>query len=520
MKRFVALFVFLTLIVWRNYGQSLTLQSDVYVDSFPQVRFVVNVFSPDSLGKEAFELTEQGNKRDFDIQLLDKATDEEKPRAILFLVEDMTHPDHAGQRKTFKYILQTALPETAKENDSVNIAYFDRNRDGTTPLRFLSKSYTKDINRLLDKLENYNPPADRFNRQKSSDLYNAVYDGILDLSKKFPGKDKILVVLSAGKNLELSNYNSIGDLILLARKHKVAIYSMQYMVYEHENIDMLAHQTTGKVFHIEGAYPIDGSHDRQTAADSLISFMAQASKRLAGRNYEIRYVSSFDRDGKLHTLSLKALGESLNIPVKVPSCYLRCLVKKYPYRSAAAGGGLLAVLVLLTIWIKRRQKRRKKLIEEQEQAIMQQLQLQRQALEDQKRKTEEMKRQAELEKKRREEELRRQRQAEERKRQIEFMKKTGGFPRLKIFHNNQAMDFVISEPVVTFGRAPGNHIQVPSRFVSSKHFMIYFKDGEYYIKDLGSSNGTVVNGRKISEKKLQRNDAIQIGDLKILFIKP
>jgi len=501
-------------------SQHMTLRTDVNTDSFPQVHFVVNVFNPEPLKKEAFELEEGGKKLDFELKLLPNQDDGTiRSKAVLFLVEDMTHPDHAGQRKTFKYILQNSLAKALSEGDSAGVAYFDRNRDGNTPLRFLTPHFTSDAALLSEKIKDYHPASDRFNRQKSSDLYNAIYDGILYLAKYFPGKTKVLVVLSSGKNLELSNYNSIGDLILLARKNHVGIYSIQYMVYEHENIDMLAGETGGKIFHVEGPYPIAGDHSKETAADSLSAFMQKAVMRLSGRNYRISYQSALVRDGKIHTVVLKTLGESLNIPVKVPACNLICLIKKYPYRSSGIGGGTLLLLAGLIMLVRRKRKRKIKAKLEKEQRLLEQMKRQQLALEEQKKRTEEIKRQAALEKQRREEEIKRVQREKERQMLIEAMKKSGGFPKLKIFYPDKTEEFVINEPQITAGRAPSNKLILDSRYVSAKHFIIYFRHGDYFIKDFGSSNGTIVNGRKVTEKKLQRNDAIQIGNVKILFLK-
>jgi pSer/pThr/pTyr-binding forkhead associated (FHA) protein len=54
--------------------------------------------------------------------------------------------------------------------------------------------------------------------------------------------------------------------------------------------------------------------------------------------------------------------------------------------------------------------------------------------------------------------------------------------------------------------------------VSKKHAVIKFhENGTYSITDTDSSNGTMVNGAKISETTLKSGDFIQIGDIGITF---
>src|SRR5687767_8197144 len=73
------------------------------------------------------------------------------------------------------------------------------------------------------------------------------------------------------------------------------------------------------------------------------------------------------------------------------------------------------------------------------------------------------------------------------------------------------MDF--DKPEVTIGRVQGNDIILPKGNVSKRHSRIVLKDGKFIIVDLKSTNGTYVNGRKItSPLVLKEPDKIYIGD--------
>ena len=63
----------------------------------------------------------------------------------------------------------------------------------------------------------------------------------------------------------------------------------------------------------------------------------------------------------------------------------------------------------------------------------------------------------------------------------------------------------------TIGRGKNNNINLEDSYISHSHTRILFQDGGFYIEDLGSINGTFVNGIRIdSPVVLQEGDIIKI----------
>ncbi|MGH2804794.1 MAG: FHA domain-containing protein [Thermoleophilaceae bacterium] len=65
----------------------------------------------------------------------------------------------------------------------------------------------------------------------------------------------------------------------------------------------------------------------------------------------------------------------------------------------------------------------------------------------------------------------------------------------------------------TLGRSDGADINVDDPFASSAHARIFLRDDYMYLEDMGSTNGTYLNGRQIrTPERLKVADVIRIGD--------
>lgn len=67
------------------------------------------------------------------------------------------------------------------------------------------------------------------------------------------------------------------------------------------------------------------------------------------------------------------------------------------------------------------------------------------------------------------------------------------------------------------GRNTDNNFRIPKSSVSGQHARIIISDdyGNYVIEDLGSTNGTLVNGQPVAKKKLSEKDKIVLGNEEI-----
>jgi hypothetical protein len=70
------------------------------------------------------------------------------------------------------------------------------------------------------------------------------------------------------------------------------------------------------------------------------------------------------------------------------------------------------------------------------------------------------------------------------------------------------------------GRAEENRICLASPGISRKHAVVNAAAGGFTIKDLGSQNGTYVNGQRVAEKRLVEGDTVEVGSVKFVFRSP
>ena len=107
----------------------------------------------------------------------------------------------------------------------------------------------------------------------------------------------------------------------------------------------------------------------------------------------------------------------------------------------------------------------------------------------------------------------------------EMQKKQFNSPYLKLVNRKESLDFDIQEfydlqDLVTIGRNKENDIQIMDKFMSSQHAKITMDEGEYFLEDLGSVNGTYLNGTEIQDViKLKTGDRIGLGQVELLFVK-
>ncbi|MCL2325241.1 MAG: FHA domain-containing protein [Proteobacteria bacterium] len=79
------------------------------------------------------------------------------------------------------------------------------------------------------------------------------------------------------------------------------------------------------------------------------------------------------------------------------------------------------------------------------------------------------------------------------------------------------VDVNVQNPEVTVGRNAGNAIVIPAKSLSRYHAKIVFQNGRYFLIDLKSSNGSYVNGARVTQQEIRPGDKLAFGEVGVEF---
>ncbi len=78
-------------------------------------------------------------------------------------------------------------------------------------------------------------------------------------------------------------------------------------------------------------------------------------------------------------------------------------------------------------------------------------------------------------------------------------------------------EYELTNETTTIGRKPGNDIQIDNLSVSGKHAQVITILEDSFLEDLGSTNGTYVNGKLVKKHALEDGDSITLGKYNITY---
>jgi pSer/pThr/pTyr-binding forkhead associated (FHA) protein len=82
---------------------------------------------------------------------------------------------------------------------------------------------------------------------------------------------------------------------------------------------------------------------------------------------------------------------------------------------------------------------------------------------------------------------------------------------LVMFHDGERRDFPLTQEKTIVGRRPDAGLRIPTNDVSRQHCEVTQTKIALTVRDLGSSNGTYVNGKRVAESPLKAGDKLGVG---------
>jgi two-component system, NtrC family, response regulator HydG len=87
--------------------------------------------------------------------------------------------------------------------------------------------------------------------------------------------------------------------------------------------------------------------------------------------------------------------------------------------------------------------------------------------------------------------------------------------RIRTGGKDRSMTYRLNE--ITIGKDPDSHVVLDDRFASSHHFRLTRRGNVFHLKDLGSTNGTFVNGSRVLEGEIAIGAVIRVGESEMVI---
>lgn len=533
MKNLISLFV-LFLGIFTSVFAQVNIIGQTNVSNFPEIEFTIHNRNPEIVSSSNFSFWEyQDGQRiesdTFDVEKVKDTTDYSKEnKCVLIVIETLYNRYRYEQNYTFYSAIIDALDEVVNKGDKFKIVTFSLRNDKTNLLYDVNDDFSDNSSYLKDALSNHETEYNDFTNKPVSTLYGALIEAIEQLNAFESALPKSILLLSEERNNTKAGEQTSVNTITIAREKGIVINTIKYnrSGYHQYTDPTLSQQTYGlsKVLSTSSGN-LDYAHEgkKNETKHFIISTLNNVVERASGINYRVSLELNNDlKDGKKHFLEVKVddSDKIQKFSYDAPGNWVIAQFQLHVYISSGISLILLLILGYLVYYLNKRYQG--KIIEEK----------------NRRRKQREIDAQQELEISKQKEELLNIKRKEEQRKQMEEDAKAeeirkydekelikqmlglGSFPILKYTDSSSSSQFEINNPNMTVGRDKvSNSICIPNNNISRNHFSIIFRDNEYKVVDNNSTNGIILNGRKIKESVLNNADVIQIADVTFTFYK-
>ena len=507
-----------------SFGQQKTLDvRHINTDEYPKISADLWVRNPDGINQDAIKLYEETSENPVKINFTKKEIVKDsvaKNKCIVFLI---LNPGNYGKAELtwYKNVVKQAIRKGAiKKGDKVEVLNF--NNENAGQLLYPSTiSFTDDTTAIFKKLESILLRDTRCLCSSINDrtlIYQAINQTLDQIEKQNLNIPAGVFVLADDRACVAGSTGETPG--IRSKRLNVPIFGINY--YKPNQINSIK-QLCEESF---GLYYSDPSVNVANASLKLNSYLNSFLQRQAGFYYAFNYNTTYEKDGKSHAVKVDAKSDNTAFLLPSPNKNIIEWVVANPILAA-----IIVLLLGVSIFLAMRMSKKEKEKKEAERKLQAQ---QMSDIDKQHRENEQLMsakltaQEHELEAIKRKEQA--QRDAEQRKKIDQENQKrdkelsaqmllAGNYPWFDYTTgNNTKHRFEITIPQVVVGRSEACDLRIDNPTVSKNHFQLNFKSsGEYWIKDLGSSNGLYVNGQKVQQSILKHGDFIQAGEMVLNF---
>ena len=429
-------------------------------------------------------------------------------------------------------------------DDKVNVGFFTDSDQVTLVTGDFNRKFRYMSQEIRSKISAASPPTDS-TEDVTVKLFPSIYKTLEDIDRDDMEGQKILVVISAGQNKGSATFSS-DDCIRKARQMKIPLYTITYQIGKDADVPNSLSRISSEV-KFDDMTTGSPSRVARTAGEiqsALSDFFAIKEEVVTptGTTLFITFDTDVPADGNEHSYMISYKNQNQTKRYYAP---LRpdsgSFLQKYSTFLIIGVGALLGI-VLWMLYNKRMKQAEEERIEAEEAAeAEEQARLAAEAAQRRQQEATARQQQEQASKQheatdqrlkaleeqniRLQEQLRSQQLQAQNQPQADpkfDMKRTiisggGGAPTLLVSAGAFNQSFSLNKPKIFIGRAEENDVMIPVQTVSGQHATITIENGSFYLTDLGSTNGTFVNGSRVSKTILKSGDMIKLGAANLKF---
>lgn len=463
------------------------------VSAYPVIRSRIQLSPAGEAKASDFKVLEDRKELGFTLKEATDSTTAAKEKTLFILIEASGFT-YGRALENFKKAVNESL-SGVNPGDKINVAYFGKASKTGRALNILNAEFTSDIASL--KREVTSQVSASRDTTYVADVYKAIYEALdFIVAKPNLPENKRLIVLSAAINNSRSPIKA-EDCIEKSLRSRIPVYTVTYKTgnrYAPDNFVRLSDRTNGQTTLAKTQTEIS------TATRKFISQSGSQAKKSGA--YILEFTTANKANGRLYQYEVRYANQ------RQPATYTAPMQES----GFGSGYGLYIFIIVALIgggmaWFLYQAKQKKAAMESGKQA--EQEALLREATAKENRLQQEAKSQPQASKPL-------QAPAKDLKRTI--IAGGGTTPILMVSVGAFSQNFSLNQPQMSIGRASGNDIVIPDATVSGKHSVISNENGNFYLTDLGSTNGTLVNNSQLQGRHLLKSgDIIRMGAAQLKF---
>ena len=460
--------------------QILAVDSSLY----PAIKLKIAYKGKSSFNSEQLILKQNEKNLPFAIHESAPGSAPEKGRAVFFLIEASGNTNGKALVNFKEGLIESF--DNLDPKDLLNVGWFSSFDLDSSAMQLINQDFSvdhKSISNLIRSKINAKKDSLRF-----SDLNRSILSGIEFIAKQTDlPQNRLFIVLSVDRDNSITYKVNSSECISKSREFGIPIFSVTYLAndsaYSSGRIARISNKTGGKN---------SEAHSQIEIINALTDFYnTPAPSSLEESYYDVEFTANADLNPSKAKIDINFNGNRQILLIGDPntSSLIPQDYKKYLWYSIAILGIIVMIMLLINLF----SRKGKQTSDELESPTETDLST-----------TNEKKNSNPRPKS----------MLTEEKVITPIIAKPAG-PSVLLSLQGRTMPFVIIKNETTIGRHDSNDIPIPEQTVTGKHAKIVLENGILTLVDLGSTNGTFVNGVRIRSQELKSGDRFRLGNVEM-----